>query len=185
MDFEKRDCFTFFGSFYDAMRVLSDKERLALYDAIVEYGLYSVVPVLDGVPAALFSLMRPNIDGSNRKRAAGRAGGLVGAGGAPVQNQNARKNTLQKTIAKQKQNKSDIEIEKEIEEEKEIDIEREGIERGEAKELTSPADHGSSPQNGADRGKKMTDADFERLRQERIYQLLNFERSKKNETLLH
>lgn len=159
---EDRNCFTFFASFFDAMRVLSPEDRLKMYDAIVEYGLFGVVPDLTGVPRALFSLMKPNIDNSNKKRDAGRAGGL--AGGAPIGNQNARKNPLQQNKAETKQKQSDIEIEKEIE----IEVKKESSEKVEEK--------GSGERGEEKRAEheEMTDDRFNTLRNEKINQLLNW-----------
>lgn len=174
MDNFERGQFTFYRSFYDAAKNLSDREKLRWFLALCEYGLFAIEPDFDPDADfhlfAMFALVRPNLDAARRKAVLGKIGGDVGAGGAPAGNQNARKH-FHFT-----ENNSKKEIEKEN---KEIDIEREGIARGEEPEQTSPADRGSSPQNGATRGEKMTDADFERLRQERINQLLNFERSQK------
>jgi len=67
-------------SFHEAIRPLTDGDRLMMYDAIMDYGIYAVIP--DGLPAHLkgyFALMKPNIDSSkNRYNAAvenGKKGG--------------------------------------------------------------------------------------------------------------
>lgn len=160
---EPRKCFTFFLSFYTAICELPDDQQLEMYRAVAEYALFGAEPQLAGTLNALFSLMRPNIDSSNRKRDNGKKGGDVGAGGAPIGNRNAAKVNsakcqevhyredaidmpVSKTIANQKQNDSDIEIEEEIEKEKETDInptdgrmeEKEGM--GEKETALSPAD---------------------------------------------
>lgn len=69
------EAFTFYGSFYDAIKELDDADRLAVYDAICSYGITGEVPELSGVAAMAFKLMRPNIDANLQKRAAGRKGG--------------------------------------------------------------------------------------------------------------
>ena len=140
MDDVQRNSFTFFASFYTSMRDLPPNDKLTLYNAIVEYGLFGVMPDLRGVPRALFELMRPNIDSSNRRREAGRRGGLVGNGGAPVGNQNAVKFTCftenkSKTIANQKQINSDIDKDKDKEEETEKEKESEKKEKNDSESL--------------------------------------------------
>ena len=63
---EERDRFTFFRSFYEAIRELPNKHRLAIYDAICQYGLDGTVPELTGVPKALFIAIRAKLDSSRR-----------------------------------------------------------------------------------------------------------------------
>lgn len=69
------EAFTFYGSFYDAIKELDDADRLAVYDAICSYAITGEVPELTGVAAMAFKLMRPNIDANLQKRAAGKKGG--------------------------------------------------------------------------------------------------------------
>ena len=66
--------FTFFESYFDAIRELEPVDRLAVYDAICEYGVTGNVPELTGVAAMAFKLIRPNIDKSHSRSAAGAVG---------------------------------------------------------------------------------------------------------------
>ena len=127
-----RDCFTFFESFYKSIQYFRDKDRLRLYEAIIEYGLFGVRPEFDLTKEkerhlyAVFEGTVKTIDSSNKRREAGRRGGLVGNGGAPVGNHNAVKCSAisennSKTTANQKQINTDIEEEVEVE----VDIDRE------------------------------------------------------------
>ena len=76
--------FVFYDSFYEAVSKLPDKEQLAVYNALCQYALYSIEPECDGVVAAMFMLMRPQIDANNRKRENGKLGASGGAlGGRP------------------------------------------------------------------------------------------------------
>lgn len=71
-----RDAFTFFASFRTATAKLDDATRLAVYDAIMDYALFDEEPVFDNVVAeAIFALVRPNVDASNKKRDSGAKGG--------------------------------------------------------------------------------------------------------------
>ena len=102
-----RSQFTFYESFFTAIRRLkSDKAKAALYDAICSYALYGEEPELDDVPAAMFDLIRPNLDSSRKKAASGKRGG-------------EKKQSGSKMEAKPKQagTEKEKEIEKEIENE--------------------------------------------------------------------
>lgn len=65
---EDRKQFTFYASFHEAARALQSlEERAALYEAICDYALYGTDPKLSGTAAAMFGLIRPNLDSSRRK----------------------------------------------------------------------------------------------------------------------
>ena len=77
-------------SFYEAMKGLPDGDRLRLFDAICEYGLYSAKPNnLPPMAQGMFLLMQPVIDSSNRRYDACVANGK--RGGARTGNKNASK----------------------------------------------------------------------------------------------
>jgi len=66
----------FYESFYEAIKDLPDKERLACYDALIQYGIEGTVPDnLEGIPHMVFVLSRPLIDANRRRGAAGALGG--------------------------------------------------------------------------------------------------------------
>lgn len=113
-------------SFYEAMKVLPDLERLALYDSICEYSLNGKEPKgLSAFANSLFALMKPNIDSANKRYAASVANGQKG--GAPKGNQNARKQpkNKQKTTQKQPKNKQDSDLDSDLDKDfdKECDLE--------------------------------------------------------------
>lgn len=90
-------------SFYEAMKNLPDGERLALYDSICEYSLNGKEPEnLSPIANSLFVLMKPNIDSSNRRYRASVENGKKG--GAPVGNQNARKQPKNNQTDNQRKN---------------------------------------------------------------------------------
>ena len=65
-----------YKSFYEAIKGLPDDIRLALHDAIMEYGLYGIEPEkLDPVARCVFVLIKPQIDANNRKYENGKKGG--------------------------------------------------------------------------------------------------------------
>ena len=68
--------FLFYISFYEAMQELPDKDRLKLYDAITEYGLFGEVrKPLSGISKACFALIKPQIDANEKRRSGGKKGG--------------------------------------------------------------------------------------------------------------
>ena len=62
-----RDSVLFYRSFYDALKNIPPDERLKVYDAIMEYGMYDRDPDLDGVSLAIFLLAKPQIDANNKR----------------------------------------------------------------------------------------------------------------------
>ena len=73
---EQRMTFRFFRSFYDAALAIDDKAVQADFlMAICQYALDGVPPDVSGMTAALFNLVRPNIDASIKKSESGSAGG--------------------------------------------------------------------------------------------------------------
>lgn len=112
---EQRGQFTFYRSFWEAVKALPKKDRLPIYEAIVEYALDGTVPAgLTQSQAAFFLLVKPNLDASRKKAENGKQGGS-------------------KTKAKGKQTQSEKENEIEKENENEIEIEGE-----KEKKQTSP-----------------------------------------------
>ena len=73
-----RTQFTFYESFYEALRRIRGAEDRALaYDILCAYALYGTEPDLESLPDAVaitFHLIRPNLDASRRKALGGSAG---------------------------------------------------------------------------------------------------------------
>lgn len=62
-----REQFTFYRSFWEAIRGLPRKERQEALEAVIEYALYEKNPNLSGVPFSVFVLIRPTLDASRNK----------------------------------------------------------------------------------------------------------------------
>ena len=72
-----RDSFVFYRSFYDCIHLLPDEQAYALFTAICGYALDGS-PVSEATPpeiAAMFTLIKPQIDANNRKYINGSKGG--------------------------------------------------------------------------------------------------------------
>lgn len=73
---KRRATFKFFRSFYEAAKQLPSKEQQAdFFLAVCAYALDGEEPDIQGVPAALFLLVKPNLDTSLKMSSGGARGG--------------------------------------------------------------------------------------------------------------
>ena len=109
----KRDQFTFYRSYYEALKHLPKRDRSDVLMAVIGYALDEEIPKLSGVPLSVFTLIRPTLD-SGRNKAKNRL--------------NQQKTSQDQTGTKQEQNgkESEREVEKELEREVESECEGEG-----------------------------------------------------------
>ena len=110
-----RKQFTFYRSFWEAIRVLPKRDRLPILEAIISYALDGAEPSsLTQSQMAFFSLVRPNLDTARRKA----SGGSV---------KTSEEDTDKITVRQRKDtaNKKEKEKEEEIEKEKEGEKEKE------------------------------------------------------------
>ena len=70
-----RDSFIFYRSFFESFDGLSKKDKLVLFDAICNYALNDIEPELNGVPLAMFKLLKPQLDANTRRYENGCKGG--------------------------------------------------------------------------------------------------------------
>lgn len=79
-----RDSFVFYESFYLAISELSATQQGKIFQAICRYALYEEEPELKGASAAVFKLVKPQIDANNRRYENGKKGAEHGIkGGRP------------------------------------------------------------------------------------------------------
>lgn len=117
---EKRDQFTYYRSFQEALTELPDDLRLGVMDAIINYALDGTEPQgLCAMQRMAFRLIRPNLDASRKKAMAGKIGGS-----------RSKANRKQTASKKENENEGEIEKENEIENEIEIEIEDECLRTG-------------------------------------------------------
>ena len=104
----RRDQFTFYRSYYDALKTLPLRDFKAAVLAVCAYALDEEVSELSGVPSTVFTLIRPTLDAGRNKAA-------------------NRKNKA-RTNQEQTNNKTEQtcnEGEREVEREGEVEVERE------------------------------------------------------------
>ena len=70
-----KNSFVFYRSFYEAIKKLKKSDQLTLYSHICEYALGENVGEISGVPAAIFDLIKPQIDANLRRYENGLKGG--------------------------------------------------------------------------------------------------------------
>lgn len=102
----KRDAFSFFWSFKDAIMGLEDeKEKLAIYEALTDYAFLGIEPTdLPQICKIIWKLIKPNIDSSIRRYDAcvnnGKKGAEYGSLGGRPKNKKATKKTPEETPKK-------------------------------------------------------------------------------------
>ena len=70
-----RDSFVFYRSFFEAVSQLKERDQAAVLLAVCDYALNGVERSLSGIPAAMFMLIKPNLDANQRKYENGKKGG--------------------------------------------------------------------------------------------------------------
>ena len=100
----KRDAFSFFWSFKDAIMGLEDeKEKLAIYEALTDYAFLGIEPTdLTPICKIIWKLVKPNIDSSIKRYDAcvnnGKKGAEYGSlGGRPKKKKETPKETPEET----------------------------------------------------------------------------------------
>ena len=120
---EERGQFTFYRSFWDAIKGLPKKDRLPILESIISYALDGNEPRnLSQSQSAFFLLVKPTLDSSRKKAANGKHGGSK-----PKANRKQTQREKEGEIEKEKEN----EKEKEIENECYISLRTEGANTGE------------------------------------------------------
>lgn len=71
----ERTQFTFYRSFWVAMRSLPKRDRLPFIEGVFSYIFEGTLPELSGGAAAVFTVVQPVLEASNRKAESGKQGG--------------------------------------------------------------------------------------------------------------
>ena len=117
----KREQFTFYRSYYEAIKSLPAKELKSVLIAVCAYALDEEIPSLSGTANSVFVLIRPTLD-SGRKKATNRANKR--ASNAEQIGTNVEQ-TQNKTEQSRNEGEGEREIEREGEVEREVEVERE------------------------------------------------------------
>lgn len=128
MEEMERQQFTFYRSFYEALKNLPSRDRLAVYDAVCAYALDGTEPAVTGVAATVFTLIRPVLDTGRKRARTGKQGGKSDKANAKQKESKSEANgeqdesqpeagTKQTAREKEEEKEKEGEIEKEIENE--------------------------------------------------------------------
>lgn len=101
-----RDSFIFYKSFYDAIKEITTEEQAMVVLAIMKYQFEDIEIELTGIPKAIFTLIKPQLNANNVRYKNGCKGG------APKGNSNAKKqpkNNLDSTKKQPKNNQKTTE----------------------------------------------------------------------------
>ena len=71
----EREQFTFYRSFWEAMKTLPKKDQLPFVTAVCAYAFGEDFPPPSGAAGAAFLLVRPILDKASKKAASGKQGG--------------------------------------------------------------------------------------------------------------
>lgn len=75
-DFTPATSFSFFASYYEALQLLDDERRLAIFDAMTAFAFEGELPAFDDVTLKLaWSLIFPNLQRSVENSVNGKKGG--------------------------------------------------------------------------------------------------------------
>lgn len=134
----KRDSFVFYTSFSDAISELEPMQQLAVYQAIVQYASTGVMPELSGVPKAIMTLIKPQIDANTRRYENGSLGGRPAKEG---------KENRRKTESKPNKNQNETELKPNVNDNVNVnDLEKEKIQK-EKDGIDEPSDQPTHPVN--------------------------------------
>ena len=86
-----KDSFIFYRSFYDSIKKLKKNDQLTIYSHICKYALGEKVEELEGVPSAIFDLIKPQIDANLTRYENGKKGGRPVTKTKPNENQTETK----------------------------------------------------------------------------------------------
>lgn len=120
MSGERRDRFTFFASYFDAINDLNEEDQLAMFKAICRYGLSGEMPDLEGVSSTIFKLILPVLETGRKRSKSGKTGGSKSKKESKDETKGKQKES--KKEAKGKQSVSDMEQEQEQEQDKDVEV---------------------------------------------------------------
>lgn len=106
----RREQFTFYRSYYEALKNLPKRDQTAVLMAVIGYALDETEPTLSGVPLSVFTLIRPTLD-SGRNKAKNRMNKRGTNEGQSENKQETNQEQTRKEGEKEKEKEGESEIE--------------------------------------------------------------------------
>lgn len=129
----KRDQFTFYRSYYEALKALPKRDQTSVLMSVIGYALDEEIPKLSGVSLSVFTLIRPTLDsGRNKARSRMKKGGTSEEQIGTNEKQNG-------TNVEQSINEGEIEKEREEEGENDSSLPPTPLSRGKSKRFSPPS----------------------------------------------
>ena len=129
----KRDQFTFYRSYYEALKALPKRDQTSVLMSVIGYALDEETPSLSGVPLSVFTLIKPTLDsGRNKARSRMKKGGTSEEQIGTNEKQNG-------TNVEQSIKEGEIEKEREEEGENDSSLPPTPLSRGESKRFSPPS----------------------------------------------
>ena len=117
---DERGQFTFYRSFWEAVKGLPKKDKLPILESIISYALDGIEPSgLTQSQFAFFLLVKPTLDSSRKKAASGKQGGKTLKANGKQNESKPQANHKQTVTESEKEKEKEIEIEGEKEKDKE------------------------------------------------------------------
>ena len=143
----KRDQFTFYRSYYEALKALPKRDQTSVLMSVIGYALDEEIPKLSGVPLSVFTLIRPTLDsGRNKARSRMKKGGTseeqIGTNekqNGTNEKQNGTNEKQNGTNVEQSINEGEIEKEREEEGENDSSLPPTPLSRGKSKRFSPPS----------------------------------------------
>jgi hypothetical protein len=82
----EKNSFVFYRSFYESAKPLPDKEKLALYESIIQYALNQDETERQPMVNSFFCLIKPLLEANHKRFVNGKSGGRPKAGEKPKHN---------------------------------------------------------------------------------------------------
>lgn len=129
----KRDQFTFYRSYYEALKALPKRDQTSVLMSVIGYALDEETPSLSGVPLSVFTLIKPTLDSSrNKARSRMKKGGTSEEQIGTNEKQNG-------TSVEQSIKEGEIEKEREEEGENDSSLPPTPLSRGKSKRFSPPS----------------------------------------------
>ena len=129
----KRDQFTFYRSYYEALKALPKRDQTSVLMSVIGYALDEETPSLSGVPLSVFTLIKPTLDsGRNKARSRMKKGGTSEEQIGTNEKQNG-------TNVEQSINEGEIEKEREEEGENDSSLPPTPLSSGKSKRFSPPS----------------------------------------------
>jgi hypothetical protein len=136
----KRDQFTFYRSYYEALKALPKRDQTSVLMSVIGYALDEEIPKLSGVPLSVFTLIRPTLDsGRNKARSRMKKGGTSEEQIGTNEKQNGTNEKQNGTNVEQSINEGEIEKEREEEGENDSSLPPTPLSRGKSKRFSPPS----------------------------------------------